>query len=110
MAVQNPQLTRYHLTGNRSNLVYVEGSTAWLFDCPQFLSPLFEADKCFDRVPIRYQNSVVNNDPITRQTLNYATPLSCDSNPQNVIALDLDNIEHYVLKPETCVTSYPIAL
>ena len=32
MSVQNPQLTGFLLTGNRSNFLYVEGSTAWLYD------------------------------------------------------------------------------
>ena len=37
MSVKNHQLAGFLLTGNRSNLLYVEGSTAWLYDCPQFL-------------------------------------------------------------------------
>ena len=40
MSVQNPQLAGFLRTGNRSNFLYVEGSTAWLYDCPHFLSPL----------------------------------------------------------------------
>ena len=44
MSVQNPQLAGFLLTGNRSNFLYVEGSTAWLYDCPHFLSPLYKAD------------------------------------------------------------------
>ena len=40
MSVQNPQLAGFLLTGNRSKFLYVEGSTAWLYDCPHFLSPL----------------------------------------------------------------------
>ena len=39
MSVQIPQLAGFLLTGNRSNFLYVEGSTAWLYDCPHFLSP-----------------------------------------------------------------------
>ena len=42
MSVQNPQ--PFPLTGNRSNFLYVEGSTAWLYDCPHFLFPLYKAD------------------------------------------------------------------
>ena len=37
MSVTNPQLAGFLLTGNRSNFLYVEGSTAWLYDCPHFL-------------------------------------------------------------------------
>ena len=51
MSVENPQLAGFLLTGNRSNVLYVEGSTAWLYDCPHFISPLYKADKCFDRIP-----------------------------------------------------------
>ena len=39
MSEQNPQLAGFLLTGNCSNFLYVEGSTAWLYDCPHFLSP-----------------------------------------------------------------------
>ena len=46
MSVQNPQLAGFLLTGSRSNFLYVEGSTAWLYDCPHFLSPLYKADRC----------------------------------------------------------------
>ena len=45
MSVQNPQLAGYLLTGNRSNFFYAEGSTARLYEYPQFLLPLYEADK-----------------------------------------------------------------
>ena len=41
MSVQNPQLAGFlSIAGNRSNFLYVEGSTAWLYDCPHCLSPL----------------------------------------------------------------------
>ena len=40
MSVQSPQFAGYLLTGNRSNFLYVEGSTAWLYDCPQSFSSL----------------------------------------------------------------------
>ena len=48
MSVKNPQLTGFLLTGSRNNFLYVEGSTAWMYDCPHFISPLYKADKCFD--------------------------------------------------------------
>ena len=32
MSVKNPQLAGFPLTQNRSNFLYVEGSTAWLYD------------------------------------------------------------------------------
>ena len=90
MAVRNPQLAGFLLTGNRSNSLYVEGSTAWLYDCPHFISPLYKADKCFDRIPIHYRETIIFVDPKTRQTFNYATPIECGNNPQNIIELDPD--------------------
>ena len=74
MSVKNPQLAGFLLTGNRSNFLYVEGSTAWLYDCPHFKPPLYKADKCFDRIPIHCRETIMFVDPITRQTFNYATP------------------------------------
>ena len=52
MSVQNPQLAGFLLTGNRSNFLYVEGSTAWLYDCPHFLSPLFLYTKQIDALTV----------------------------------------------------------
>ena len=54
MSIKNPQLAGFLLTGNRSNFLYDEDSTAWLYDCPHFISPLYRADKCFDRIPLHY--------------------------------------------------------
>ena len=59
MSIQNPQLGGFLLTGNRSNFLYVEGSTAWLYDVPYFLSPLYKADRCFDRIPIHYKHTLM---------------------------------------------------
>ena len=56
MSVQNHQIAGFLLTGNRSNFLYVEGSTAWLYDCPHFSSPSYKADRCFDRIPILYKD------------------------------------------------------
>ena len=102
MSVKNTHLAGFLLTGNRSNFPYVEGSTAWLYYCPLFLSPLYKADKCFDRVPIHYRETIMYVDPITRQTFNYATPIECGNNPQNIIVLDpdADDGDFYVLTPD----------
>ena len=87
MSVKNPQLAGFLLTGNRSNFLYVEGSTAWLYDCPHFISPLYKADKCFDRIPIHYRETIMYVNPITRQSFNYATPIECGNTPKNMIEL-----------------------
>ena len=70
MSVKNPQIADFLLTGNRSNFLYVEGSTAWLYDCPHFISPLYRADKCFDRIPIHNRETIMYVDPIPRQSFN----------------------------------------
>ena len=90
-SVQSPQVARFLLTGNRSNFLYVEVSSAWLYDCPHFVSPLYKADRCFDRIPIHFKDTLMYVDPITRQTYDYATPISCDHNPRNIFELDHDS-------------------
>ena len=102
MSVKNPQLAGFLLTGNCSNFLYVEGYTAWLNDCPHFISPPYKADKCFDRIPIHYRETIMYVDPTTRQTFNYATQIECGNNPQNIIELDpdTDDRDFYVLTPD----------
>ena len=41
MSFQISQLAGCLLTGNRNKVLYVEGSTVWLYDCPQFYSPVY---------------------------------------------------------------------
>ena len=102
MSVQNPQLAGLLLTGNRSNFLYVEGSTAWLYVCPLFLSPLYKADRCFDRIPILFKDTLMYVDPNTRQTNDYATPIACDNNLRYIIEQDpdSDDLDFYILGPE----------
>ena len=110
MSVQNPQLAGFFLTGNRSNFLYVEGSTAWLYDCPHFLSPLYTADRCFDRIPIHFKDTLMYFAPITRQTYDYAPPITCDNNPNNLIELDpdFDYQDFYILGPEPIKRKPPL--
>ena len=67
---------------------------------PHFLSHLYETDERFGRIPINYQETLMYLDPISKQTFKYSTPISCDNIPQNVMALNLDTDEHYVLTPK----------
>ena len=112
MSVQNPHFAGFLLTGNRSNFLYVEGSTAWLYDCPHFLSPLYKADRCFDRLPIHIKGTLMYVGPITRQTYYYDTPITCDNNPRNIIELDPDSDEQnfYILGPEPIKRKPPSCL
>ena len=88
-SVKNPQLAGFLLTD-------------WLYDCPHFISPLYRADKCFDRISIHYRETIMYVDPITRQTFNYATPIEFENNPQNSIELEPDTYDgdFYVLTPD----------
>ena len=110
MSVQNPQLAGFLLTGTRNNFLYVEGSTAWLYDCPHFLSPLYKADRCFDRIPVHFKDTLMYVDPITRQTYDYATPITYDNSPRNVIELepDPDEQDFYILGPEPIKRKPPL--
>ena len=110
MSVQNPQLAGFLQTGNRNNFLYVEGSTAWLYDCPHFHSPLYKADRCFDRIPIHFKKTLMYVDPITRQSYDNATPITCGNNPRNIIELDpdSDDEEFYILGPEPIKRKSPL--
>ena len=66
----------YLLTGNRSNFVHVEGSSLWLYECKNHLSPLYTHDsQCFDKIPIYYQDDLYYVDPVSRQTYNFASTI-----------------------------------
>ena len=97
MSVRKLQLADYLLPGNRIDFPKVEGSTSWLYDCPQFLSPLIEADKSFDRIPLYYQDIEMYIDPTAKPLFIYAPSISFDNSPKNIITLDPDNDEHFVL-------------
>ena len=49
-------------------------------------------------------------DPITRQTYDYATPISCYNNPRNIIELDpaTDDQDFYILCPEPIKRKPPL--
>ena len=77
-SIWNAQIAGYFWTGNCSNFAYVECTTVWLYDCPQDLSALYEAEEIFDDIPINHQDTLMSFDPIYRQTYTYATLISCD--------------------------------
>ena len=52
LATQNTKLFRYKLTANRSMFPDTDLSVAWLYDCPNFLSPLRVLVKCYDQILI----------------------------------------------------------
>ena len=55
LALENPQLAGYMLTGNRSMFPETDGSLAWLYHCPMVHSPLQTMNQCYDKIPILYE-------------------------------------------------------
>ena len=110
MSVQNLHLAGFLLPGNCSNFLYVEGSTAWFYHCLHFLSPLYTTHRCFDRIPLHFKDTLMYVDPITRQTYDYATTITCDNNPKNIIELDPDSDDQdfYFLRPEPIKRKPPL--
>ena len=91
LAMQNTRLAGYMLTGNRSMFLDTDGSVAWLYHCPKFLSPLRVLDKCYDRIPILFERTTKFVDPITRQTYDFASEITCLGDYTNVFQVDLEN-------------------
>ena len=85
------------LTGHCKKFRYLEGSAAWLYDCPHFPLHFFEAENYFECIAIHYQNFVFDVDPTTRQFPDYATPISRENISQNVIGLEAEDDVQYVL-------------
>ena len=77
---------------------------------PPGFTTLYKADRCFDRIPIHFKDTLVYVDPITRQTYDYATPITCDNNPRNFIELDPDSDDQdfYILGPEPIKRKPPL--
>ena len=109
LAMQNTRLAGYMLTGNRSMFLDTDGSVAWLYHCPKFLSPLKVLDKCYDRIPIMFERSTKFVYPITRQTYDFASEIPCLGDYTNVFQLDLENDNSwYQLLPEPMPFNKPL--
>ena len=65
LALENPRLAGYMLTGNRSMFLETDGSVAWLYHCPKVHSPLHTMNQCYDKVPILHRRQIQFVDPIT---------------------------------------------
>ena len=91
LAMQNTRLAGYMLTGNRSMFLDTDGSVAWLYHCPKFLSLLRVLDICYDRIPILFERTTKIVDPITSQTYDFASEIHCLGDYTKVFHLDLEN-------------------
>ena len=109
LAVQNTRLVGYMLTGNRSMFLDTDGSVAWLYHCPKFLSPLSVLGKCYDRIPILFERTTKFKDTIPRQTYDLASEIPCLGDYTNVFQLDLQSDNSwYQLLPDPMPFNKPL--
>ena len=109
MALENTRLAGYLLTGNLTMFLDTDGSVAWLYHFPKVRSTLRVMDKCYDKIPIFYENRAHFVDPITRRTFPSANEISCQHATQNLFQLDMDNDDSwYNLIPRTVVHNKPL--
>ena len=100
LALENPRLAGYMLTGNRSMFLETDGSLAWLYHCPMVHSPLHTMNQCYDRIPILYEGEIRFVDPITTQTYPDAVRQNCSERIKNLFQLDMDQEDSwYTLTP-----------
>ena len=100
LALENPRLAGYMLTGNRSMFLETDGSVAWLYQCPKVHSPLHTMNQCYDKIPIPYRGQIHFVDPITRQTCPHAMTQNRSDRIKNLFQLDMDHEDSwYTLTP-----------
>ena len=100
LALENPRLAAYMLTGNRSMFLETDGSVAWLYHCPKVHSPLHTMNQCYDKIPILYRGQIQFVDLITRQTYPHAMTQNCSDRIKNLFRLDMDQEDSwYTLTP-----------
>ena len=100
LALENPPLAGYILTGNRSMFLETDGSVPWLYHCPKVHSLLHTMNQCYDKIPILYRGQSQFVDPITRQTYPHATTQNCSDLIMNLFQLDMDHEDPwYTLTP-----------
>ena len=90
LALENPRLAGYMLTGNGSMFLETDGIVAWLYQCPMVHSPIHTMNQCYDKIPILYGGEIRFIDPVTRQTYPDAVPQNCSDRIKNLLQLDMD--------------------
>ena len=90
LALENPRLACYMLTGNRSMFLETDGSIAWLHHCPKVHSPLHTMNQCYDKISTLYRGQIQFVDPITQQTYPHAAIQNCSDRIKNLFQLDMD--------------------
>ena len=99
LSLENPRLTGYVLTGNRSRFLETDGSLAWLYHCPLIHSRLHTRNQCGNRIPIIYEGQIQFVDPITKQTHSAANLQNCTDRIKNLFQFGMDQEDSwYTLK------------
>ena len=93
---ENPRLAGYTLTRNRSMFIKTNGNVAWLYNCPEFHSALQILSKCYNRIPILFEDEIHFVAPISRQTFTEAEEQLCSDNHSNLFQLDVDDDNSWV--------------
>ena len=90
LAMQKTRLASCMLIGNNSMFLDTDGSVNWLYHYPNFLSHVRVLDKCYDRIPIFFERTTKFAVPLTRQTYDFASKITCLGHYTNVFLLDLE--------------------
>ena len=55
-------------TQSRKKFLFVEGSAAWLHDCPRHFSPLYFTEQCYDKISVNCKETgILYFDPDNNQ-------------------------------------------
>ena len=96
ISLENPRLAGYTLTRNRSMFIKTNSNVAWLYNCPEFHSPLQILSKCYNRIPILYEDEIHFVDPISRQSFTEAEEQLCSDKHSKLFQLDFDDGNSWV--------------
>ena len=93
LAVLKISYAGYLLSGNRSNFIDYKGNILWFYTSTKKVSPLFvfEDKRCYERIPIFYENKVYFVDTLSGRKYFWDTSVPCGSeNSHNVVQLNPD--------------------
>ena len=76
--------------------IKTNGNVAWLYNRPEFHSTLQILSKCYNRIPILYEDEIHFVDPISRQTFTKAGEQLCSDKSSNLFQLDVDDDNSWV--------------
>ena len=81
--------------------IKTNGNVARKYNCPEFHSPLKILSKCYNRIPILYEDEIHFVHPTSRQNLTEAEEQLYSDKPSNLFQLDVDDdISRIELTPQ----------